>query len=232
MGLTERQKEFLKQIFDHYVKDKAPIHYSAVAEWLGVSKWTTYDMLKKLSKEGYLNSLYRLNRKGCRGRSVLCYVPTLKLAHLLGREEELQRKEWYDWRQMLLSRIEELRCREAHKLVGELSELLSETKTPVMFCAGVLALFAAYIRSVNEKGMKMVQQVAKAINRPEQRLSLLSGMVVGLLSKGSLGDDSPGEGNGIISSLVNKYHQCLEHVDRKQYQLLSDFLDDLFQVVC
>ncbi|KUK32716.1 MAG: Iron dependent repressor [Thermoanaerobacterales bacterium 50_218] len=232
MELTERQKEFLKQIFDNYVKHKTPIHYSAVAQWLGVSKWTAYDMLRKLSKEGYLSPHYCLSRKGCPGRSILCYVPTKKLAQLLGREEELQREEWHDWKEMLLSRIESLRCREGHQLVGELSELLSETKTPMMFCAGVLALFAAYIRSVNEKGMQMVQQVAEAINRPEQRLSLLSGMVVGLLSKGSSGDDSPGEGGGILSTLVNKYHQYLERVDRKHYSLLSDFLDDLFQVVC
>jgi DNA-binding PadR family transcriptional regulator len=228
LELTERQKEFLKQIFDHYVKQKTPIHYSAVAKWLGVSKWTAYDMLRRLSKEGYLSAHYCLSRKGCPGRSILCYVPTSKLAQLLGREEDLQREEWHDWKQMLLSRIEGLRCREGPQLVGELSELLSETKSPMMFCAGVLALFAAYIRSVNEKGMQMVQQVAEAINRPEQRLSLLSGMVVGLLSKG--GDDS--EGSGILSGLVNKYHQYLERVDRKQHRLLSDFLDDLFQVVC
>ena len=38
--------------------------YTAVAEWMGVSKWTAYDMLRRLEQKGYLESYCDVSVKG------------------------------------------------------------------------------------------------------------------------------------------------------------------------
>lgn len=60
MKLTRRQEEFvqmmcvLKQEFD------GPVHYSLLAERLGVSPFTAYDMLCLLEEKGFVTSAYQL----------------------------------------------------------------------------------------------------------------------------------------------------------------------------
>ena len=58
MKITKRQKEFLQSLIDLYQLKDTPIHYSEVAQKMGVSKWTAYDMLQLLHKEGFLEVEY------------------------------------------------------------------------------------------------------------------------------------------------------------------------------
>ncbi len=51
-SLTERRKQFLQKLLDLYRRTNLPVHYESVAQALGVSKWTAYDMLKALEKLG------------------------------------------------------------------------------------------------------------------------------------------------------------------------------------
>ncbi|NPV29587.1 MAG: hypothetical protein HPY58_08020 [Firmicutes bacterium] len=229
MFLTDRQKEFLSHIFEHYLKHNSPIHYTTVAQWLGVSKWTAYDMLKRLGQGGYLSPHYAVNEKGIPGRSLLFYIPTPKLARLLGREEEHQQENWLAWKKRLLDSLEQLKEAGSQKgsaLVEELAALLPEAEGPTMYCACLLAVFVAYLKTVNEQGMKLVRRVINLIAKPDQRLSLLSGTIVGVVS-----NDSQSREGG-MAGLIDKFHQYLARIDLKQHRLLATFLDDLLQVVC
>ncbi|MDH7577746.1 MAG: hypothetical protein QHH75_07940 [Bacillota bacterium] len=238
MLLTDRQREFLSHIFDHYLKHKSPVHYTAVAQWLGVSKWTAYDMLKRLGQDGYLAPHYAVNEKGNPGRSLLFYVPTPKLARLLGRGEEHQQENWLAWKKRILASLEKLREAGSHKgnaLVDELTALLPEAEGPTMYCACLLAVFVAYLKTVNEQGMRLVRQVMNLITKPDQRLSLLSGTIVGIVSKDSQDSQAaepPGEKEGGMAGFIDKFHQYLARIDLKQHRLLATFLDDLLQAVC
>ena len=58
------------------MKPKGPIHYSALAEHLGVSKITAYDMLRHLEEKGYISSHYQLeDEKTGPGRSKVVFSP-------------------------------------------------------------------------------------------------------------------------------------------------------------
>ena len=46
MKLTRRQEEFIRKLMDLYWEKRGPIHYSVLAERLGVSPFTAYDMLR------------------------------------------------------------------------------------------------------------------------------------------------------------------------------------------
>ena len=83
MKITKRQRDFLKVLIDLYRQKGSSVHYSEVAQALGVSKWTAYDMLQLLHKKGFLEIEYLIpesdNYKWKKlGRSTITFFPTKK----------------------------------------------------------------------------------------------------------------------------------------------------------
>ena len=60
MKLTRRQEEFVQNLVDLNHLLDGPIHYSVLAERLGVSPFTAYDMLRLLDEKGMVTSAYHL----------------------------------------------------------------------------------------------------------------------------------------------------------------------------
>ena len=58
--LTRRQQEFINNLIDLSGEESGPIHYSVLADRLGVSPFTAYDMLCLLEKKGMVTSEYQL----------------------------------------------------------------------------------------------------------------------------------------------------------------------------
>jgi energy-coupling factor transport system substrate-specific component len=50
MEITRRQEDFIRKIIDLYRELQGTFHYSFVAERLGISPFTAYDMLRFLEK--------------------------------------------------------------------------------------------------------------------------------------------------------------------------------------
>jgi len=83
MRITRRRMDFLQKIKELYEATGLPVHYARVAELLGVSKWSAYEMLKKLEKEGLLASQYEVNqRERFPGRAMVLFAPTRLAADL------------------------------------------------------------------------------------------------------------------------------------------------------
>ncbi len=83
MRITKRQKEFLQSLIDLYQDKGFPIHYSEVAQKMGASKWTAYDMLQLLCKEGLLEVEYLIPesdnyKRGKLDHSTITFFPTKK----------------------------------------------------------------------------------------------------------------------------------------------------------
>src|SRR5919204_6366231 len=79
MRLTRRQQDFLRKLLDLYHETQRPIHYSQVAEALGVNRFSAYDMLKLLEQKGYVRSEYVLGpAHSGPGRSSIAFLPTAK----------------------------------------------------------------------------------------------------------------------------------------------------------
>ena len=60
LKLTRRQEDFINNLLDLYREMEGPIHYSVLAERLGVSPFTAYDMLRLLEEKGLVSSEYYL----------------------------------------------------------------------------------------------------------------------------------------------------------------------------
>ena len=78
MTLTRRQHQFLIAIADLQGKDPTQmVRYTAVAERLGVSHITAYNMMRTLMKKGCVAPHYHLPAEGKRsGRSILLFTLT------------------------------------------------------------------------------------------------------------------------------------------------------------
>src|SRR5258708_5447575 len=86
MELTRRQTTFIERLVDLYHEAQGPIHYSTLAQRLGVSRFTAYDMLRLLEEKGLVTSAYQLTAgKSGPGRSEVLYEPTER-AHALVAE--------------------------------------------------------------------------------------------------------------------------------------------------
>ena len=88
MKLTRRQEEFVQKMIELKRESTGPIHYSLLAERLGVSPFTAYDMLCLLEEKGYMISEYQLppDKRGP-GRAERVFYPT-ETAHV-HRQQEL-----------------------------------------------------------------------------------------------------------------------------------------------
>jgi DNA-binding PadR family transcriptional regulator len=77
MKLTRRQEEFIQQMIELKREFASPIHYSLLAERLGVSPFTAYDMLCLLEEKGYVTSEYQLRTDKCGpGRAERVFHPS------------------------------------------------------------------------------------------------------------------------------------------------------------
>jgi DNA-binding Lrp family transcriptional regulator len=75
--LTIRQKIFLIRLVEVFSKTRQPVHHIAFAKVLGLSKSTTYDMLKLLESKGWICSIYAVaDAPRKQGRSKIMFLPT------------------------------------------------------------------------------------------------------------------------------------------------------------
>jgi Mn-dependent DtxR family transcriptional regulator len=52
MLITRRRLQFMQTIQYLYESENKPVHYVQVAESMGISKWSAYEMLKRLKGKG------------------------------------------------------------------------------------------------------------------------------------------------------------------------------------
>lgn len=76
MKLTKRQEAFIMNLLDLYREAQQPIHYTVLAERLGVSRFTAYDMLRVLEDKGFVASEFKLPPGSRSGRSERVFFPT------------------------------------------------------------------------------------------------------------------------------------------------------------
>jgi hypothetical protein len=144
--LTARQRAFAEKLVELYREHRGPVHYTDVAEKLGVNRFSAYDMLKVLEKKGFAASSYALaaGHSGP-GRSMVVFEPTDQAVALpvRGLVDPRLTEEWLGVRERVLRRLRNSRGPDYLEAVGELLAQLPEAKAPLDYCAemiGVLLL--------------------------------------------------------------------------------------------
>lgn len=222
VNLTERRKQFLQSLIDLYHRTQLPVHYETLANLIGVSKWTAYDMLKQLEKQGLITRHYAV-RPGEMGRSQIVFAPTQEAEALfvhphvsLRTEDDLIAiKE--RTRQLLL----ELRDLSPSKAIQRVMSEIQKIEAGVLFCAYLIGLLLVYLQTMNKGTVGIVTSLVRHVPGREMRLTMFVGMVIGAVIE-SIGNGP----NSELLDLAGRYLKTLDDLTEKEREMLADFLEE------
>jgi DNA-binding PadR family transcriptional regulator len=163
MRLTHRQEDFIGKLIELYRELQGPIHYSSVANRLGVSEITAYDMLRLLEEKGLVSSQYELaNEKSGPGRSKILFLPTPRAHRIM---EDLAGSDmdagWEAIRERVLTRIREGDL-EGEELTREvLARMPPEGLGSLRNCVEIMTVLA--LRLQRSDGRKLLLEYVQRI---------------------------------------------------------------------
>jgi hypothetical protein len=225
LKLTPRQQAFLDKLFELYREFKGPVHYSIVADNLGVNKFSAYDMLKVLEEKGVAASSYVLsgNQIGP-GRSQVVFYPTNKAAQFLTQLRDEVRHQSGDWqkvKQRVLRRLEEaLQTNPGDALRDALSNL-SDTKPQMNYCAEMISVL---LLSIERFRSKQLQPALEALNASGQ---VGLGALAGLSLASTLANEA--EDSTLSEKLLahtQRFQNQLAEMSDESISKLSAFFND------
>ncbi|MGB9920419.1 MAG: hypothetical protein ACPLPT_06805 [Moorellales bacterium] len=183
--LTKRQQEFLAAVI-RLAETGEGVHYTQVAEALGVSRWTAYDVLTGLAEKGMLEVVHEVAREGGGGRSRIMFLPTpqawAQIKPALQPDETRANDLLAVTRTRLWTKV--LRARE-QGVWGTLQELAGELKGirhPFVFCASLLVLLLVALRASSQgEQQALLGYLGLLLNGPQVALVTLVGFALALL---------------------------------------------------
>jgi len=225
MHITRRRMDFLQKIKQLYKDTNLPVHYTRVAELLGVSKWSAYEMLKTLEKEGFLSSQYEVNQgEKSPGRAMVLFVPT-RLTDLVlsgkALKEKVPVKEWQQINERLLSLYEELKKANPKELVEQLMAELPGLETPLIFSVYMIAFLVAQLQTMSEKSIGLVKNVVMDAAKAETGLAMFAGAAMGSMLRTATQFPLLAQ----IVSHLNRFQDNLAELNQSEQALLMDFLE-------
>ncbi|MEA3439936.1 MAG: hypothetical protein U9R58_06605 [Chloroflexota bacterium] len=230
MKLTRRQEEIIHKLLDLYHELQGPIHYSTLADRLGVSPFTAYDMLRLLEEKGLVSSEYQLAPdKSGPGRSVRVFLPTRQAQDLVqSLAEETGGADWEEVKQRLLEKTRKGDIQDRELAQEMLARIPSEGKSQVQYCVEVMTIVALRIRSIEGRNILLEylpemltdQKVANRTN-----LCLLGGFTLGILAIEDSGDREWGEQ---LFEHVQQYMEIVTRMNEENRRLLGEHLIQVF----
>ena len=225
--LTPRQRAFLDKLFDLYHEHQGPVHYSLVAERLGVNKFSAYDMLKLLEKKGVARSDYVLAAEHVGpGRSMIVFSPTQQAANLLSQltGDINVNEEWRQVKERMLQRLRETKSANYRELLNELLARIPEHKSPLVYCTEMITALLLNLNRAKEKASDInpFKALSSLGSTGEAGLGTLAG-----LSLGSTFTDKADESlRDRLLSYTKRYHVHLLNLSEEAKTSLSDFLQE------
>jgi len=234
MKLTRRQEEFVQKMIELKQEIDGPVHYSLLAERLGVSPFTAYDMLCLLEEKGYVTSEYQLPPDKCGpGRAERVFYPG-EMAHV--REQRIAdetggvRLEGEVLKEYVLEKLRQGGMPDGDKdLVEQLmARLLPAGQGDVHYCVEVMTVAA--LRLQHSAGRQALLEHLPYIlpgegGARQANLCLLGGFVFGILAQQS----APGqEWLGKLREHLQGYLDAVMEMGREDCNKLAAQLAGVF----
>ncbi len=232
MKLTGRQKAFLSQFLDLYREAQEPLHYTTVAEHLGVSKITAYDMLRLLEERGLVECEYVLRGKGRgAGRSSIVFRPTPKahalFAELAGEAADLE--QWEAAKSRILKALEAGKGGDYQDLLKEILDRLPERQSPLLYAAEMVTAVILSLQQLREDASASgLSDRLRSLGLPEEvGLSALGGLAVGL----SFAERANRRLINLLLSRVGRYQEHLSSLSAENLRRLTDFTGEVMRIL-
>lgn len=192
MKLTRRQATFIRNLLDLYRETHEPVHYSVLAERLGVSRFTAYDMLRLLEAKGFVTSDYQLTGgKSGPGRSEIVFAPTPRAHQLMAELVGNVDTDWETIREQVLAKMRSGQGVDRQFERDMLARIPPAGQEAMQYCVEVMTIVALRLHSsVNRKWLAgYLAQLLPARDRDVRAsLSLLGGFALGILAQEISGD--------------------------------------------
>jgi len=232
MHITPRQKEFLNKSIDLYRLAGQPIHYTTIAEKLGISKWSAYDMMKLLEEKGLVTSDYNVPGMGKGGgRSSVVFYPTSRGEDLIkelagGVPEE---KEWQKVKEDILTNLSKLKGTEYEKVLNELLQRTSTQENSLLYCTDMTTALLLMIKGFKDKlkGGIPIKTILEETPKMSGRLITLAGLTMGLSLTGLAAKSKIAK----ILGQTKKYESLVQEMDSRRLKMLAEFLDDAAKIL-
>jgi hypothetical protein len=224
MKLTPRQQTFLDKLFELYRDLKGPVHYSVVADNLGVNKFSAYDMLRVLEEKGVAASDYVLSDdQAGPGRSQVVFYPTHKAAQFLTqlKDEMLYNADWQRAKERLLQQLQSASQSNSADALREAMSNLPDPKASFNYCAEMISVLLLNIDRL--RSQNITPALAGLTPSGQLGLAALAGLSLGTSLTNET--DDVGMREKLITHTQN-FQQQLADLSDESVNKLSAFLRD------
>ena len=237
--LTPRQRTFLDKLLELYRERKGPIHYSLLAERLGVNRFSAYDMLRVLEKKGLAASSYALRSAAATGhagpgRSIVVFSPTPEAALVLAPEGSIEDRlgeEWSTVRRTVLSMLRGAKEASSREALDNLLSRMPEARAPLTFCTEMVGALLLNLQRARTKagGLNPFGALASLRAGGDTGLETLAGLSVGA----TLSADGEAEQSRTRELLdyVRSYQTSLTRLSGDARSALVDFLEEALEAL-
>ncbi len=233
MKLTHRQETFILRLLDLCREYKGPIHYSTLAERVGVSPFTAYDMLRLLEDKGFVTSEYRIEvGKSTVGRSEIVFLPTqLTYNRFAELTKGVDLNNWENVKSHFMKRILAGDIRDLELAEALIARIPPDAPETLRYCFEVITLL--FLRLGKNTGRKvlverMPQMLEWGESLSKSGLIILGGFILGLLATDNplfLESDQP------ILEYVQRYQSLVSEMEPRLANRLAINIHDMFTSV-
>lgn len=238
--LTTRQQAFLDKLWELYRHHNSPVHYTAVAEGLGVNRFSAYDMLKVLEEKGYAFSSYTPRSASSAepstsgpGRPMVVFTPQVDAAASQTPADSDIRlgDDWHSVRERVLIRLQQAREANPRDALVEMLARLPDASAPLNFCTEMIGALLLNMRRAAGKAGELSPFRALSALRTESATELesLAGLSLGV----SLSTDDEA-GRSVTRRLLNnaqRYQSSLSRLSQEARTALVQFLEDALEAL-
>ena len=231
MELTFRQKVFLSRVLDIYHEMRESVHYSLIAERLGLSNSTAYDMLKLLEQKGMVGSEYAIPKVvSGPGRSSILFFPSAEAIELFSRlaGESQEQEEWEDVKARILLSLHQGKASDYQDLLRELLVRIPEARSPLARCAEVITALLLSLRETKHAfGPRSPVSILLAAPVGKLSMSILAGLILGL----SFVDQRVQRLLVNYQEYAEKYESSLQELSRDSLAKLHRFTREVWNIL-
>lgn len=230
--LTRRQKQFLSQFIAAYNEVNTPLHYSKLAEKLGISNVTTYEMLRLLEEYGLIRSDYEYPpEQHGPGRPSVVFSPTAEGILVVEQTTagSLSSAEWNSVRNDIIKKLNEMKENGLEDLLSYLLVRMPETHNPLIavteFTTAILLALSTGPKS--NQGHMILKRI-KNIGMPgELGLNALAGIGLTL----SIFERVNQRVSTMLVSQLGRYEELLSQLGKENILRVCDFTREAAQIL-
>jgi energy-coupling factor transport system substrate-specific component len=226
INLTHRQQEFLNALIDLTRRAGRAVHYSTVAEHLGVGKVSAYEMLRVLEdKDLVRREFLRSETSSGPGRSAVVFVPTsLALPTLSGTAEE-----WARIKAEIIGKLQRYRPEGYDRMLNDLLERLPRRRSASWYLAEMSTAIALGVHSLRDHPeVHRLQRLLKEIGLPgELGVNAIPGLGAGLALVGRFNRRL----SDLLLAQASKTQAHLSELSVETRKQLAEFTREIMDII-